>query len=475
MTEEDGRGAQETWRWVHRYQWRSPLTSDDDLAIFRIYDGGAAVHDNHRMPHRYLGSDVGWLEDGKAVRMPATAEEIARWDAAAVAHWAELCRAEQPVFRAHRRRHRWARYTWLPFVRRRLDAGVHRALRACAERLDAAWAAYRPTFDEVRVRWDTPDAARQAELDAQRRAREERQRRVQEEYDTWLRGRKAFAAAAKAKLWDYTVDDGVATVFRAEPARRNAADGGIRPARPRLTALKLSLELAGQAVTTVHWTDTARQVVESKVGAGNFESWWERTDSTARNRQAHDEAVALVSRTVQRVADALRAAGEPGAQPFDEGTRQPRNGWKPEFDWSRRDVPTPTATPPMLRPDTWSGEWEFDWYAEMAQRMSEHFILTSTGTMLSVASGLTDYDRHVRRWSYTLPLDFAELVLSDEVEYREPNRYGNPQSFRMRDYASAAEYVPFVQATARVVVDGFERLLTRHVPDLPDEASDPRS
>ncbi|MGI5215336.1 hypothetical protein [Plantactinospora sp. CA-290183] len=403
--------------------------------------------------------------------LPVTDGELRRWNEAAEASLRELAGAEGDLSRVRDLARTWRHIRMVPLAGARLRRRERLGEERFRQRFRAVAAAYLPVRREVEERLAQRHAERQEKLRRGRERAEASRRAYQASFDAYWARFERFDAAARLPLWSYEVRDGTAYVSVA-PSPTSAVD---------------ATELAGTLLGgPVEWAEAARRAAEQTVGAGEFDSWWRRVDGRVRNQRARDEAVALVVEAIDGTCRALEAAGRPDlvAITGDSSPRQSVLGWQVGFDCSALTVAPPVVPPPPLplHQDS-GGRW---WYRTFDKDHGRPGHGSAVRDVVLAAGrprggptgqpywfpdgyrvaetrtdGYTDYTRHRRRWEFESPQRFAAVLFEDEVRYwSSTSSHRGTYSFRLAEFADPAEFGPFVRVVARVVADGFLRLVS---------------
>lgn len=381
----------------------------------------------------------------------ATPEELEEWHAAAVTYLSDVAAAEAEWRHVDQRwgRRRRARLRWLPLGGGWLGRDkIRLAQERFVHRLRAASAAYEPTLQQVEHRLAEYEAA---EREQKRRRQEELaalQQAASARYREWRRREDAFAAAADLPGFEFTVDEDVVRVhWRPEQSRT---------ARELAAAVLTEPDLARRSLV---WDSAARAQVESLVGAGRFDPWWERLHASVRNVLARDEATQSVIGAIEQTSTALEAAGRPGISTIRDKPSNPIQGWIVEVDWSHLPEVAPSDFPPDVpspRIEDWG--WSFGTYEpSLLQRMYSEITLQQT----SYRAGydivrVHSYDMSgwgtQYRWFELRPADFAGYLFDDEIRRDEC-------TIRLTEHADPAVFVPYVRAIADAIAEALTGLV----------------
>jgi len=194
--------------------------------------------------------------------------------------------------------------------------------------------------------------------------------------------------------------------------------------------------------------------VAEAVGAG-FECMTEtrlsRLDEARRNREARVDAIAQMVAAIEQTYAALELSGRPGIGPVEAHPSRLAKpgpnivGWRVPLRWAGLTVPAPAVTPPPMRRQV--GNWG-DTSGDRSD--FDHVALTSDG-QVAVSWPISPY-----KWQVKSPREYVEWMLLDwfvwwSSDYR-------PTTFLMADHTEPAGYIPYVQAIAEIVVNGFRSI-----------------
>ncbi|MCX5195670.1 hypothetical protein OOK31_17455 [Streptomyces sp. NBC_00249] len=335
------------------------------------------------------------------VQVTGTPQEVAAWNAAALACLGELAPAIAELERVEERVRRWRRRL---VSRRWAEATYGRAEAAFLDRVEPVAAAYRPVREAVERRIAEQEAQR---IEAGRRAYREQERRREE-------------ARARFEEWEW---------------RQAAADrplpGGSTPR-----------ELAARDETPQAWPAELRETV------GDIDAWWQRVHASVRNELAREEAVRKVAAAITETAAALEAAGRPGISAVKDRPYEVRHGWWVHFTWSGLPDATWLSTPPdMPTGHLNAGQWHHNAYhlsrILLMRRPSGAYGLAVV-TSERIANGLaTRYGW--REWEIE---PFAQALVPDQLAHHTTHTYEVAVRLRITDHADPAVFVPYAEAVA---------------------------
>jgi hypothetical protein len=416
-----------------RITWRSfmaggGVTADGrDVLFWFAEESGEGSRDVEELlwtwVHSAYGSYAGWVDSSRE-DPPATTEEIGEWSRAARRYLDGLATAMADLGTARRRFRRWH---WWPA---RLWAGgrYDRARAAWQRQVDAVTLAYRPVRKVIDRRLDEAAAVR-AEVD--RRERQAKARRWQE---TETRFQRWFLA------------------WRCRQEMLDRVLAGGRTAR----------ELAAAGDMPGEWP------AELEAAVGDVKLWWASVQAAVHNEQARAAAVGAIVDTITATAVALERAGRPGIN-GQYRAREQVYGWPLEFTWPGLPQPPRLRTPlgiPQEHP--FAENWPWDDCLEPHTVAATFTAWTSggiasceTGYRISTLSseefaygGTRDVWRHSPIDAFT---DDRLLPYSISHSWRSGGGYAMNQ-IRVCDHVDADEYVSYVQAVTRRVVDIFQDL-----------------
>jgi hypothetical protein len=399
---------------IYRFRWHHP--PGDDWVLYVVDDLHRISRHGREWP--ILLDETLEPVDRDAEPVVATDEQLDRWAAAGERFIAAV---REAAFRPRRG----------PLARRRTLWAAERRERA----IRAALAAYQPVRDEVRPVWEESRAARLATEERERAERLAQLKCAEAAYRAWWGPREAASALAERKAWKLT-DSGEITYRRGRGRS--------------VYAVALVLAERGE---TPSWTRSALAVLPD-----DPEQWWARVERIARNRDALEIAARRCVTTVKRVLSALVEAGQPGIEQFSTSTGHLERGWQPTFDWSARRVPPPALEEPPPPPRFPHGRWSFP--ANYFGKFAEVAVLVPYEVQSCIAWSIdspSDFHRP-KYWDYTSVDTYIAMAFDDDVTYHQNGWPESSVSFHMADEATPAEFIPFVKATADVIVAGFEHL-----------------